>query len=177
MAARTSTPGGGTAAAIVGALGAALGEMVVAYSTPAKQSPPPALATLSKELVDGRGTFLELANADTAAYEAVRTARKTRKESPSEPAAQRAFLDSLRHAAEVPLDTARLARRLQNRLEAHREQTNVALGSDLVSGLAFLRAAADAALANVSINLTDLREAGIPVGDLEAERDRLAGRP
>ena len=177
IAARTPTPGGGSAAAIAGALGAALGEMVVAYSTPTKATPSAALAMLTKELIEARGTFLELANADADAYEAVRAARKARRASPNEPAAQSLFLDALRRAAEVPLDTARLARRLQSRLEAHREQTNAALGSDLVSGLALLRAAAEAALANVSINLTDLREAGMPVGDLETERDRLTGPP
>jgi glutamate formiminotransferase / formiminotetrahydrofolate cyclodeaminase len=177
VAARTPTPGGGSVAAIAGAMGTALGEMVVAYSTPAKQMPTPSLAALAKELIEGRGTFLELANADTAAYEAVRVARRDRKAKPDDPSAQQAFVEALRRAAEVPLDTARLARRIQGRLEVHREQTNPALGSDLVSGLALLRAAADSALANVSINLTDLREAGMPVADLETERDRLSSRP
>ena len=177
VAARTPTPGGGSVAAVAGALGAALGEMVVAYSTPLKQTPSAPLASLAKELIEGRGTFLELANADTDAYEAVRSARRARKASPEKPELQQAFVDALRHAAEVPLDTARLARRLQGQLEAHREQTNAALGSDLISGLALLRAAADSALANVTINLTDLREAGIPVADLEAERDRLSHSP
>jgi glutamate formiminotransferase / formiminotetrahydrofolate cyclodeaminase len=175
VAARTPTPGGGSVAAIAGAMGAALGEMVVAYSTPAKQTPSPPLMALARELTEGRGTFQELANADTDAYEAVRTARRDQKAKPNEPAAQQAVLDALRHAAEVPLTTARLARRLQCQLEAQREQTNPALGSDLVSALALLRAAADSALANVSINLADLRQAGIPVADLEAERDRLSG--
>ena len=175
VAARTPTPGGGSAAAIAGALGTALGEMVIAYSTPAKQTPPAALTALAKELTESRGTFLELANADSDAYEAVRTARRERKTNPGQPEAQRAFVDALRKAAEVPLDTARLARRVHSRLEAHREQTNPALGSDFVSGLALLRAAADSALANVSLNLTDLRAEGIPVADLEAERDRLSG--
>lgn len=177
VAARTPTPGGGSVAAIAGAMGTALGEMVVAYSTPAKQNPTPALAALAKELIEGRGTFLELANADTDAYEAVRSARREKKAKPDDPVLQRAFVDALQRAAEVPLDTARLARRLQNLLEAHREQTNPALSSDLVSGLALLRAAALSALANVSINLVDLREAGMPVADLEAERDRLSGPP
>ncbi|MFZ0830716.1 MAG: glutamate formimidoyltransferase [Thermoplasmata archaeon] len=177
VAARTPTPGGGSVAAIAGAMGAALGEMVVGYSTPLKQTPSPALAALAKELIESRGTFLELANADTDAYEAVRTARRERKANPTQPEAQKAFVDALRKAAEVPLDTARLARRVHDRLGAHREQTNAALGSDLVSGLGLLRAAAEAALANVSINLTDLRAEGIPVGDLEAERDRLTGHP
>ncbi|MGC2288322.1 MAG: glutamate formimidoyltransferase [Thermoplasmata archaeon] len=177
VAARTPTPGGGSVAAIAGSMGAALGEMVVAYSTRAKQTPSARLAALTKELIEGRGTFLELANADTEAYEAVLTAGRARKGRPDDPAAQRAYLDALRHAAEVPLDTARLARRLQNQLEARREETNATLGSDLVSGLTLLRAAADSALANVSINLVELREAGMPVGDLEAERDRLSGPP
>jgi glutamate formiminotransferase / formiminotetrahydrofolate cyclodeaminase len=175
VAARTPTPGGGSVAAIAGAMGAALGEMVAAYSTPAKQIPSPSLASLTKELTEGRGTFQELANADTDAYEAVRTARRDQKTKPNDPTAQQTVLDALRHAAEVPLTTARLARRLQGQLEAQREQTNPALGSDLISALSLLRAAADSALANVSINLTDLRQAGIPVADLEAERDRLSG--
>ena len=175
VAARTPTPGGGSVAAIAGAMGTALGEMVVAYSTPAKQNPSPALAALAKELIESRGTFLELANADTDAYEAVRAARRERKAKPDAPEAQRAFTEALQKAAEVPLDTARLARRVHDRLEAHREQTNAALASDLVSGLALLRAAAESALANVSINLADLRAEGIPVADLEAERDRLTG--
>ena len=177
VAARTATPGGGSVAALAGALGASLGEMVVAYSTPAKQTPTPRLAALARELTEGRGTFLELANADTDAYEGVRTARRDRKVDPENPVLQQAFLEALRKAAEVPLDTARLARRLERELEAHREETNAALGSDLVSGLSLLRAAADSALANVSINLADLREAGMPVADLEAERDRLSGQP
>lgn len=177
VAARTPTPGGGSVAAIAGAMGAALGEMVVAFSTPSRQTPTPALAALAKELVAGRGTFLELANADTDAYEAVRAARKATKASPGDSAAQRALQEALRRATEVPMDTARVARRLQSQLEAHREMTNAVLASDLVSGLALLRAAADAALANVSTNLVDLRAAGIAVADLEAERDRLSGHP
>ncbi len=177
VAARTPTPGGGSAAAIAAALGTALGEMVIAYSTPLKQSPSAALAALAKELTASRGTFLELANADTAAYEAVRSARRERKSHPDDPAAQKAFVAALQKAVEVPMDTARLARRTEGRLEAHREQTNPALGSDLVSGLALLRAAAESALSNVSINLADLRAEGLPVADLEAERDRLSGQP
>jgi glutamate formiminotransferase / formiminotetrahydrofolate cyclodeaminase len=176
VAARTPTPGGGSAAAIAGAMGTALGEMVVAFSSPSKQTPSARLSALAKELIEGRGTFLELANADTNAYEAVRTARREKKAKLDDPAAGRAYLDALHHAAEVPLDTARLARRLQGQLEAHREETNATLGSDLVSGLALLRAAAESALANVSINLADLRAAGMPVADLEAERDRLSGQ-
>lgn len=176
VAARTPTPGGGSVAAVAGALGASLGEMVVAYSTPAHHAPAPSLEALAAELREGRARFLELADADTAAYESVRSARRGWKATPDQPGAQRTFLDALRHAAEVPLDTARLARRLVGRLEAQREQTNAALGSDLVSGLHLLRAAADSALANVSINLTDLREAGMPVADLETELERLSGR-
>jgi glutamate formiminotransferase / formiminotetrahydrofolate cyclodeaminase len=177
VAARTATPGGGSVAAVAGAMGAALGEMVVAYSTPAKQSPSPVLTALARELIEGRGTFLELANADTDAYEAVRSARRERKAKPDDATAQRTFIEALQRAAEIPLQTARLARRLQAQLEAHREETSAILGSDLVSGLALFRAAADSALANVSVNLDDLREAGVPVADLEAERDRLSGHP
>jgi formiminotetrahydrofolate cyclodeaminase len=54
-----------------------------------------------------------------------------------------------------------------------RDRTRAALGSDLVTSLALFRAAAEGALANVTINLEDLKAAGQPIDDLEAEVARL----
>jgi glutamate formiminotransferase/formiminotetrahydrofolate cyclodeaminase len=172
LAARTPTPGGGSASAAAGALAAALGEMVLAYSIdPA--TPPDDLRALRDRLGDGRRRMLALVEEDASSYEAVRSARKARKERPGEAAAQAAYLTALRGAAAVPLETARLAEDLAVALEAVRSRTKTALASDLVTALALFRAATEGALANVAINLDDLKTAGEPTAEVEAELARL----
>jgi len=172
LAARTPTPGGGSAAGVVGALASALGEMVLAYSIdPAK--PADDLVEVSRALGQGRRRFLELADEDARSYDAVRQTKKARKEKPNDPAAQEAYLRAVRGAAEVPLETARHASELAGRLGAVRARTRAALASDLVTSLAMFRAATEGALANVAINLEDLKAAGQPIDALVAEVERL----
>ncbi|HLM70254.1 MAG TPA: glutamate formimidoyltransferase, partial [Thermoplasmata archaeon] len=172
LAARTPTPGGGSAAGVVAALAAALGEMVLAYSIdPAK--PDPDLVAVRTVLHEGRIRCLELADADSASYDAVRRSKKVRKERPGDAAAQEEYLKAVRGAAEVPLETARRAVDLAGRLESVRARTRAALASDLVTSLAMFRAATEGALANVAINLEDLKAAGRSTDDLESEVARL----
>ncbi|MFI5413196.1 MAG: cyclodeaminase/cyclohydrolase family protein [Candidatus Lutacidiplasmatales archaeon] len=172
LAARTPTPGGGSVAGVVAALAAALGEMVLAYSIdPAK--PDPDLVEVRTVLHEGRIRCLELADADSASYDAVRRSKKVRKERPGDAAAQEEYLKAVRGAAEVPLETARRAVDLAGRLESVRARTRSALASDLVTSLAMFRAATEGALANVAINLEDLKAAGRSTDDLEAEVARL----
>jgi glutamate formiminotransferase/formiminotetrahydrofolate cyclodeaminase len=173
LAARTPTPGGGSASALAGALGVALGEMVLAFSRPADGGPSD-LAEAQRELADVRQRFLELVDEDARAFEAVRGARKQRRANPSDPAAGRAWSDAVRRASEVPLETARLARRGHDRLLRHKTAVKPSIASDLVTALALLQAAREGALANVAINLDDLREAGLPTADLEAEMQALS---
>ena len=176
LAARTPTPGGGSAAGVVAALAAALGEMVLAYSIdPAK--PAEDLVAVSSVLTQGRHRFLELADEDARSYDAVRQSKKFRKEHPNDPAAQEGYLTAVRGAAEVPLETARRAVELAQRLDAVRSRTRAALASDLVTSLAMFRAATEGALANVAINLEDLKAAGQPIEALEAEVARLRPSP
>jgi len=172
LAARTPTPGGGSAAGVVGALAAALGEMVLAYSIdPTK--PAEDLVDVSAALTAGRRRFLELADEDARSYDAVRQSKKFRKEHPGDPAGQEGYLKAVRGAAEVPLETARRAVELAERLAGVRERTRAALASDLVTSLAMFRAATEGALANVAINLDDLKAAGEPTTDLDTEVARL----
>jgi glutamate formiminotransferase / formiminotetrahydrofolate cyclodeaminase len=172
LAARTPTPGGGAASAVVGALAAGLGEMVLAYSIDPAH-PDPDLASAARDLTRGRLRFLELAEEDSAAYEGVRRARRARKEHPEDPAAQSSFAMAVRHAAEVPLETARAARGLAGMLAGVGERTRPALASDLVSALAMFRASAEGALANVAINLEDLKALGEPIEAFQVELERL----
>ncbi len=171
LAARTPTPGGGSAAAVVASFACALGEMVLAYSL-APATPAPELDALHEALAEGRLAFLRLAEEDSRAYEGVRTARRARKEAPGE-AAERSYRAALQTSAEVPLETGRRARALAARLRAVGPRTRAALSSDLATSLALFGAAAEGALANVAVNVADLRAAGVPTEALEAEVARL----
>jgi glutamate formiminotransferase / formiminotetrahydrofolate cyclodeaminase len=172
LAARTPTPGGGSASAAAAALGAALGEMVLAYSVDAK-SPDAELRTVQQRFAEGRHRMLALVEEDASAYERVRSARKARKEKAGDPDVEAGYVTALRGAASVPLETARLATELSVALESVRARTKKALSSDLVSALALLRAATEGAIANVAINLDDLRAAGVSTADVESEMARL----
>ena len=176
LAARTPTPGGGSAAGVVGALAAALAQMVLAYSFGPKK-PDAELAALHATFGDARERFLRLAEDDARSYDSVRAALRRKKESPNDPTAAAAVVAALRGAVAVPLETARRSRELAASLAAVRARTNAQLLSDLVTSLALFRSAAEGALANVGINLDDLKKAGEPVGDIEAEVARLAQGP
>ena len=111
-----------------------------------------------------------------AAYEEVRAARKARKASPSDAVVQSRYVGALQRAAEVPLETARLAHHLQQELEAARARTKAALSSDLVTAVACLRAATEGGLANVLVNLEDLRSAGVDTSTIEGKVRALQPR-
>jgi formiminotetrahydrofolate cyclodeaminase len=77
-AAKQPTPGGGSVAALAGALAAAIGEMVVAYSVGKKDlaAHHPQLVSISAALAGRRGSLLALMVDDQNAYAALTTARK-----------------------------------------------------------------------------------------------------
>src|SRR5262245_24770821 len=80
-AAKQPAPGGGSVTALVGALSAAIGEMVVNYSIGKKDLAPHegALRTAILELSRARAVMLELMIEDQAAFEALSAARKSAK--------------------------------------------------------------------------------------------------
>lgn len=170
LAARTPTPGGGSAAAATGVLGAALGEMVTAYSSGADD---PAPDVARERLKAARARFLDLVDADAGAYDASVAARRASKAEPG-PASERAWVSALRHAAEVPLETARLAWDCAIALRELADRVRPVMKSDWSTALALLDAAREGALANVAINVDDLRERGEDVADLEAAARKLA---
>ncbi|MGD0081892.1 MAG: glutamate formimidoyltransferase [Acidimicrobiales bacterium] len=164
LAARAPTPGGGSAAAAAGALGAALGEMVMAYSTSADD---PALSEARDRLTAVRSRFLHLVEEDAQAYTETVAARRVTKAEPG-PEAEEAWTAAIRHAAEVPLGTARLAWTCAKELRDLADAVRPVMKSDWTTALALLNAAREGALANVAINADDLRERGADVSDLES---------
>ena len=170
LAARTPTPGGGSAAAAAGAMGAALGEMVTAYSAGTDD---PATDATRQRLATARSRLLDLVEQDAQAYADTVTARRATKVQPGSEAEQ-AWTAAIRHAAEVPLDTARLAWSCTNELRDLADRVRPMMKSDWTTALALLDAARQGALANVVINLEDLRERGADIAELEAAVRELA---
>lgn len=147
----SAVPGGGSAAALAGAMGAALVGMVAGIS--ARKAADPAdrarLQAFAPELAELRARLVGLSQEDVAAYQAVLDARK-RKAPPEE------LNRASTRAAEVPLEAAIACDRA---LAIFTEVSGLAwpmTRSDLDAGAALLRVGLLAALANVAVNLPDL---------------------
>lgn len=149
-------PGGGAASAVVGALGAALVSMVaelsVGYAATHGIEPLRADGVSSARALAAR--FLDLADADAAAFAAFGVAMRLPKWTEAEQAERGAAIrGAARAAAKAPLacmdaclELARLAERLAGR-------SNPNLASDLVVASVLAEGAARGAGANVAVNL------------------------
>ncbi len=150
------TPGGGTAAAIAGAMGASLMEMVAALTlTRDKYSEShAAVRPIAQAAASARLEFLRLAREDSEAYELVVAARRLAKDTDSQKATRsEALAIASRRATEVPMRTAQLAARVLAALPELVEKGNPSAASDAGSAALLLEAAAESALLNVGVNL------------------------
>lgn len=105
-------PGGGSAAALAGAMGAALVQMVVALTVgrPAAQDHEAELGEIRSAAAARQSELLRLAEMDAVAYDAVVRARRLPRESERERVARSGELSAaVREATRVPLSTARAA--------------------------------------------------------------------
>jgi formiminotetrahydrofolate cyclodeaminase len=162
LASSAPTPGGGTAAAIAGAMGAGLAEMVGALTLSREKFAPvhDAMRSLSEEALRAREDFLVLAREDSEAYDAVVAARRLAKETEEERETRAQAIESAgRLATEVPMRTARTAVRLLAHLPELVEKGNPNALSDAGAAALMLSAAAEAALLNVGINLPGISDA------------------
>jgi glutamate formiminotransferase/formiminotetrahydrofolate cyclodeaminase len=173
IAARTPTPGGGTVAALAGALGGALGCMAVRFSAKRKDSTPEkdaVLATVEQGLLDVAARLSRLADDDAASFEAVRAARKLPQANAEEAAARDAALrDATAHSAAIPMQTAKLCKEAMELLDGVLPALNPNLATDAASGALLLRAGVRCAGWNVLVNLV-----GDPSSGAEARRSEIA---
>jgi glutamate formiminotransferase/formiminotetrahydrofolate cyclodeaminase len=161
VAASTPTPGGGSIAAHVGALGAALAQMVAGLTVGKKK-----YAAVDAEMRDlavraaGIGnTLSSLVARDAAAFTSVTAAYKLPADDESQQRAKTAAIDAaLLGAAEVPLETARACAQVAELALAVAERGNANAASD--AGVAALLAEAGCVGAsyNVRINVTALSD-------------------
>ena len=156
IAAQTPTPGGGTVAAVAGAMGAALAEMVAGLTLSKEKyaASHDAVRPIAEAAPLARREFLALAREDSEAYDEVVAARKLPKETDEQKAERSGRISAAnRRAADVPMRTARAAVRLLSALPELAEKGNPNAASDVGAAALLLDACAEGALLNVGINL------------------------
>jgi formiminotetrahydrofolate cyclodeaminase len=178
IAARTPTPGGGTVAALAGALGAGLACMALRFSLKRKDAPPDqeaVLGAVESGLLDLVRRFEPLADDDSDAFESVRIARKLPQKNDEEKRARDAAVAQASAAsADVPLKTLRLARDGLELIEGVTSVLNKNLATDAASGAILLRGGARCAALNVDVNLVG--DTSERASTLRAEVARLLDR-
>jgi glutamate formiminotransferase/formiminotetrahydrofolate cyclodeaminase len=151
----TPTPGGGSVAALAGALASALAGMVARLTVGKKkyadvEEAMREIARLSDQL---RADLTMAISDDSAAFREVMDAYRRDKDDPSRPAA---IQEALRGAADVPLQTARLSLRVMEQLKVVVEQGNVNAVTDGAVGARMALAAVEGAALNVLVNLQSM---------------------
>jgi formiminotetrahydrofolate cyclodeaminase len=180
VAAGTPAPGGGSVAAVVGALAAALGEMVANLTLGREKyvDAEAALRPARDRLTALRTSLLEAAAADEAAYQAYRDATSLPRASDSEKTARKdAIQQALIAATDVPLGVARSLREMAEILQSVAREGNPHLRSDAALGALLAEAALRGVLLNVRGNaamLADRERAAAYLTD--ADRLEEAGR-
>lgn len=154
-------PGGGSVAALLGALGASLGGMVANLSA-GKRGWETRLDFFSDWAVQGqqlKDELLFLVDEDTAAFNKVMAAFGMPKDSAAEKAARSTAIQAAnKYAAEIPLRVMETAIKSYELLAEMAEQGNPASISDVGVGLLATRACIDGAGMNVRINLSGLKD-------------------
>lgn len=161
LAGKTSTPGGGGAAAVSGAMGAALISMVANFTIGKKgyeavDEDAKAILAKSEEL---RAKLTDAIKDDVDVFNRVMSSYRMPKESDEEKAARSAEIQSaLKEATDVPLECARLCREVVNLSQPIADIGNKNVISDagvaVMAGYAGLRSAA----LNVYINIGGIKD-------------------
>ncbi len=154
-------PGGGSVAALMGALGASLGGMVANLSA-GKRGWDDKLEYFSDWAVKAqqlKDELLSLVDEDTAAFNKVMDAFALPKKAAEEKAARAAAIEqTTKYAAEVPLKVMETASKSYDLLAEMAERGNPASVSDVGVGALATRACIEGAALNVRINLAQLKD-------------------
>jgi formiminotetrahydrofolate cyclodeaminase len=156
------TPGGGAAAAVVGALGAALIEMTanLTLGKPKWADVQEQARHIEQQAADLRTRLQRLGDADAEAFDTVTSAyRLPRADDAQKAERAKAIQAALQKAADVPLDTARASAQVIELAETAAPLLNSAVISDVLVGALLAQAAVNSAALNVEINLASMTDA------------------
>ena len=162
FASSDAVPGGGSAAALAGALGASLLLMVARMSKTKTGAPEETadLAEAAARLHPLRDRLLELVDEDSDAYRRVRTALRLPRNTDAENAARSNAVDAATRAATAtPLDTMRACQQALRGAVVVAANGNRNASSDVGVAIQLLVAAVRGARMNVDINLSTLTDA------------------
>lgn len=155
------TPGGGSASALAGAIGASL-LLMVARMPRTKGSPEvdrPMLDAAAAALARLRSELRALVDRDTAAYDEVVAAYRLPKGTDEEKAARKAAIErAMRSAIEAPLAVMRACRDVLAYAEQVARHGNPNAASDVTVARELLTAGLNGARANVEINLPGISD-------------------
>ncbi len=157
----TAAPGGGSVAAIVGAMGASLGAMVANLSANKRgwDDRWEEFSAWAQKAEGYRTRLLELVDEDTRAYEAIMQALQLPKHSPEEKTARKAAVqEATKGAIQVPLNTLRVC---VDSMEVSQAMAQIGMPSsvsDAGVGVMCARTGALAAYLNVRTNFTGFED-------------------
>jgi formiminotetrahydrofolate cyclodeaminase len=157
----SATPGGGSVAALCGAMGAALSAMV-ARLTRGRERFGDAwerMGQIERTADDLVERFLLLAQQDTEAYREVMAALRFPRESEEEKSLRdEALQKAMKKATEIPLETLRFSEKLVQMAREAVEHGNPVTLTDAGAAVRLAHAAAAVAAYNVRINLAALKD-------------------
>lgn len=168
-------PGGGSATAVAGALGASLLLMVASLPKTRTGAPEEVtdLAEAASRLRPIRDTLVELIDRDTEAYQAVIAALRLPKTDDAEKAGRREAIEAaMKLATEVPLETMRSCQQALAGARVVAERGHVAAASDAGVGIELLLAALRGAAMNIDTNLAGVKDTAY-AARIRAERKEL----
>jgi formiminotetrahydrofolate cyclodeaminase len=176
------TPGGGAAAALAGAVGAALIEMTanLTIGRPRLADVEPQARSIVGRAADLRERLSKMADADAAVFAEVGAAYKLPRQTDDDKAARTTAIQAaLQAAAGVPLQTAQACATIIDLAEESAPILNVSVISDVLVGAVLAQAALQSAALNVEINLaamTDPAKKGRLASDLAAAQQGIGER-
>lgn len=161
LAAKLPAPGGGSAAALTAATGAALISMVANF-TIGKEKYKSAQEQIKEVLSsseDLRQKLIDLVDEDVTVYKKLSNAYKLPKDSPEDKRKRdQAIQEGLKEALTVPLEVCKCCHQAIKFCPLIGEKGNVNLISDVGVAVALLASAFQSALLNVEINLKNIKD-------------------
>lgn len=174
LASDDPTPGGGSAAAVAGAMGCALGGMAAGVTLMSKKTPEenkPKLSGLKDRLTGWKGELQNCAAEDSRAFNKFMEARKLPKDSPERKGRMQ---EALKYAAEVPLKTVKISSDALKELGSAWDIISKSVLSDYKSARYLLETALRCAAENVYINADSISDLNYAQKIKQETKERLA---